>query len=176
MILTVAQAREHVTTALSDDAVLSMLTAAEADITAAAGVMGAQTEYVRGGFESLVLDHLMGTATSVTELSDTDSALVLATDDYRIDGYILHRLTTGTNPRAYWLGLVKVIHTPPEAEAERVRAQVALLRLELAIASGVSSESIGDYAVSYASGASLAKQYADQRAAILEPLKPAMVR
>ena len=175
MLLTIDEARAYVATSLTDAALLQLLIATESDITAAAGVMGAQTEYQRGGYESLVLDRPVGTITSVTERSDTASALVIATNDYRIDGYILHRLSTGTNPRTYWLGLVKIIHTPPEAEAERIRAQIALLRLELAVASGVTSERIGDYAVGYGS-AQGAMDYGGQKAAILASLSPPMVR
>ena len=172
MLATVDEMRAYVSTSLTDDALLSLLIATEADITAAAGAMAAQTEYVSGGFESLVLSHPAGTMTSVTELSDTPGSLLLAANDYRVDGFILHRLITGTNPRPFWLGLVKVVHTPPEAEAERVRAQVALVRLELAVASGITSERIGDYAVGYGGS----NDYQSQRAAILSSLQPPMVR
>ena len=172
MLMTVDECRAYVSSSLTDDALLLLLIATEADITAAAGAMAAQTVYIRGGYESLVLDHPAGTMTSVTERSDTPGPLLLAADDYRVDGYILHRLTTGTNPRPFWLGLVKVVHTPPEAEAERVRAQVALVRLELAVASGVVSESIGDWSASYGG----ASTYEGQKAAILASLKPPMIR
>ena len=70
MLLTVTQLRQHVTSGLGDDALQRLLEVAENDITAAAGDEGAQTEYQRGGFEALVLDHPMGTATSVTERAE----------------------------------------------------------------------------------------------------------
>lgn len=174
MLLTVDELRVHIASSLSDDALRDLLDAAEADITAAAEALAsAITERHSGGYATLVLDHPTGTIASVTESSDTTTPVILATDDYRVDGYILTRLTTGTHPASWWTGLVTVVHTPPDDEARRRRAQVALVRLDLSMAAGVTSERIGDYSVGYASGTS---SYAQQRAAILADLAPAMAR
>lgn len=151
-LLSVSELREAVDTSLSDDRVQELLDAAEADIDKAAGDATSQTEYASGGAPALVLSRPAGTITSVTEWADTASETVIAADDYRKDGYILHRLITGTNPRYTWGGtLVKVVHAPPDTDAERKRAQVALVRLEMAYSSGITSERIGDYSVGYAS-------------------------
>ena len=173
MILTVDQARVSISTGLTDDALLSMLMAAEADIVAVAGAAGALTEY-HYGTTKLVLDHAADTFTSVTEQADAASPRVLATDDYRVEGYVLHRLTTGTNPRTSWDGLVKTIYTAGTLAAERERAQIALVRLDLESASGISAERIGDYSVSYGAN-TRGPTYQEQRAAVLASLKPPMV-
>lgn len=142
MILTVTQLRQHVASGLADDALMRLLEAAENDITAKYGAAGAVTEYHDGGFEALVLGRRVGTITSVKETFDTD-ALTLSTNDYRIDGYMLWRLATGDNPGYAWSGQVQVVHTPPDTEVDRVRLQVALVKLDLAY-SGYVAESTQD--------------------------------
>lgn len=143
MILTVTELRQHVASGLPDDALMRLLEAAENDITAKFGAAGAVTEYLDGGFETLVLGRRVGTITSVKEWFDTAAPTTLSTDDYRIDGYMLHRLDTGTNPRSTWAGQVQVIHTPPDTEVDRVRLQVQLVKLDLAY-SGYTAEATQD--------------------------------
>jgi len=143
VILTVTQLRQHVTSGLSDDALQRLAEAAEKDITAKFGAAGEVTEYLDGGYQQLVLRRRVGTITSVTESSDTDDPLVLADDDYRVEGYLLRRLDTGTNPGTTWQGEVKVVHTPPDTEVDRVRLQVALVKLDLAY-SGYAAEATQD--------------------------------
>ena len=173
MLLTVEECRSHVTTSLSDDALLGVLLATEADVDNAAGVV-AQTEYLAGGYADLVLAYPAGTISTVVEHWDS-SPLTLAASDYLVDGYILRRLTTGTNPRTWWYGPVKVTHSQPERLEERKRAQVALVRLELTSATGISAERMGDYSVSY--GVNMrGPTYPEQRQAILASLQPVMVR
>lgn len=175
-LLTVSQIREAVDTSLSDDRVQDILDATEQDIIGAAGATDEQTEYVPGGyFSHLVLSRPVGVIDSVTEQADTAAALELAADDYRVDGYILKRLTTGTNPRSWWNGLVKVVHDPADRLAERKRAQIALFRLELAYSSGVTSERIGDYSVQFA-GSPGGTSYEDAKAQILSSLAPVLAR
>jgi len=172
MLLTVDEFREFVTSGLSDDALLALLTAAEADITSVAGPVESQTEWVQGGYPRLVLDRPVGTITSVSELADEAMPIELSDDDYRIDGYILHRLTTGTNPRSTWRGLVRVEHVPEGRLDERIRAQIALVQLDPSVAQDVTSERIGEYAVTYGKAASAS----DRRQSILDSLRPLMVR
>ncbi len=171
-LLTVTELREAITTSLTDDRVEELLDATEEDIIAAAGTTTVQTEHADGGHAALVLVRpINGSITSVTEKADTTGELVLSADDYRIDGYILHRLNTGTNPRWTWNGLVKVLHVPAARDAERKRAQVALVSLDLAAASGKTSERIGDYSVGYVGSTT----YLEQRALILAGLAPLKV-
>jgi hypothetical protein len=173
MLLTIDELRAYVTSALSDDALQALLDAAERDIGSFDQVV---TERHEGGLPALVLSRLPGTFASVKEDADEAVPLTLGTTDYRVDGYILYRLDTGSNPSTYWIGEVEVKYTPTsDDEPERKRAQLALVRLDLAIASGVTSESIGDYSVSYGSN-SRGSVYAEQRAAILGPFRPVMAR
>lgn len=173
-LLSVADIRGAIDTSLSDARLQDLLDATEQDILAAAGAVAEQTEYAYGGYSALVLTRPIGTVTSVTEESKTLSELELAADDYWVDGYILRRLDTGTNPRRTWNGLVEVVHAPASDTAERKRAQVALVRLDLAAAAGVASERIGDYAIGYAN-TSGGTNYQQQRQLILDSLKPVMV-
>jgi len=143
MILTVTQLRQHVTSGLNDDALQRLLEDAERDITARFGAAGEVTEYLDGGWRELVLRRRAGTITTVTEASEGDDALILEDDDYRVHGYLLRRLDTGTNPRSTWQGEVKVVHTPPDTEVDRVRLQVALVKLDLAY-SGFVAEATQD--------------------------------
>jgi hypothetical protein len=168
MLLTVDELRTFVTTSLSDDALLTLLDAAEADL----GSLDAVTERHDGGYEALVLDRRVGTVTSVREMVETASPTTLDATDYRADGYILHRLSTGTHPSTAWLGEVEVVHTPTDDEAERKRAQAELVRIDLSVAGGVVSERIGDYSVGYATKADAASA----RAAIVARFQGAMVR
>lgn len=139
MILTVNELRQHIASGLGDDALQRLLEAAEIDITAKFGAVGSLTEYSNGGYELLVLGRRPGSVSSVVELADTTSSLTLAADDYRVEGFLLRRLDTGTNPRDCWHGRVKVVHTPADTEVDRVRVQLALVKLDLAL-SGYSSE------------------------------------
>jgi hypothetical protein len=173
MILTVTELRGHVTSGLADGDLQRLLDAAEDDITRVAGPLDSATEYRPGGHDSIVLDQRPSAVASVKEMFDTPAVLTLASNDYRVEGYILWRLWTGTNPRYWWWGRVQVIHTPVQNLAERQRAQIALVKLDLSVAGGVTSERIGDYSVGYGSvGAS----YQAQRANVLAGLQPAMVR
>jgi hypothetical protein len=79
----------------------------------------------------------------VQEYADTDSPDTLAADDYRADAYCLFRLDTGTNPGTYWKGQVKVVHTPPTDVRDRIRLQIALVKLDLSY-SAYTSEATQD--------------------------------
>lgn len=174
-LLTTAEIRTYISTSLADAALQVLLDATEQDIIAAAGTTTDQTEYADGGYAKLVLTRPIGEVDSVTEYADTASESVLAADDYRIDGHILHRLTTGTNPAYYWHGPVKVVHDPSDRLAERKRAQVALVQLELAYASGITSERIGDYSVGYGNAAG-GTDYQEAKELVLRSLRPVLVR
>ena len=173
MINTLGEVRAAIATSLTDDSLRDLMEAAEADILAVAGPIDFVSEYIGGGHRALVLAHEPESISSITE--DVDgTATVLAADDFRVEGYILHRLTTGTNPSSWWRGLVLVAMARSDDWPLRKRAQVALIRLDLQTASGVSAERMGDYSVSY--GSQRGPTYSDQRVAILSSLTPVMVR
>ncbi len=174
MLLTVTELRGHISSGLGDAELQRLLDAAEDDITRVAGPLDAATEYHPGGYGSIVLDQRPSTVTSVKEMFDLPSVMTLSANDYRVEGYILRRLWTGTNPRYYWWpGVVQTIFVPVQNVAERQRAQIALVKLDLAVAGGITSERIGDWSVGYGSvGAS----YQAQRANVLAGLQPATIR
>jgi hypothetical protein len=154
MILTVDELRQHVdfpTGSDADDALQRLLDASEADIVRAVGAPGAVTEYVDGGWTTLITSRPIASLTSVT-LDFDGTPLAVETDDYRFTtgGQVLHRLATGTNPGYYWSGKVEVIYTPADDEAIRAAVQVDLIRLALSVSPGLTGRTIGDWSETYA--------------------------
>ena len=167
-LLTVAQFREFVTTTLSDAALAILLAAAEDEIENAAGPTGVLKERMnvnRG--ELLMLSREADSITSVVE-DARNAALTLAADDYELSdsGQMLYRLATGTNPRRYWATRVDVTYTPADDTARRQRVQRDLVMLDLMGVGGVTSERIGDWTETFATGTNAA----ETRAAILAGL------
>lgn len=162
MMLTIAALREFVTSALPDDPLQVLLNAAEAEIIGVAGATGEITEHIHGyGLHRIVVAREIGTVTSVTE-----DRIVLADDDYRVSGYVLTRIGTGTLPSWIWGSYLTVVYTPADDTAERQRVQMELVKLELNQDPGMSAETIGTYTGTYAAPSI----YAETRAAILASL------
>jgi hypothetical protein len=168
VILTVTQLREHIPgLPFNDDTIERYLEAAEEDIRAYAGPSLGVTERQLGGFPKLVLDRLPSTVASVKERADTATPLTLATNDYRVDGYILHRLSTGTNPRYFWdYGEVEVVHAVDDMPA-RMRVQVQIVKLDLEHAGWQSDSPSGPDTFSLS--------YQTERNQLLRTLLPALV-
>ncbi len=162
-LLTVPQLREHVETPLPDAAVQRLLDDAEAAITAQVGPVGTVSETIEGGYSTLILSRPVGAITSITANGTT-----LAANDYRAGSYVLTRLGTGTNPASYWAGSVVVTYTPVADTATRQRVQVELVRLALTYNPGLTSETIGDWSQSFATGSGY--NYQIEREAILATL------
>ena len=105
----------------------------------------AVTERPLGGVPFVLLSRSVGSVTSAKEL-ETDGAIntTLAVDDYRVvDAYLLERLQTGTNPRAYlvrdrWRWSIPRSMTPRRGQ----RDLVDLVKLALAY-EGVESHRFG---------------------------------
>lgn len=160
MILTVADLRTFVTSALPDAALQTLLDAAEAAIVGVAGATGEVTEYVAGGYSRIVVGRQIGTLTSITE----DDVLLAATD-YRGSGYVLTRLDDAGNPRP-WGTAVTVVYTPADDTAERQRVQLELVKLDLNYRPGLIAQSVEGFAEQYAA------TYEQSRADILDTLSP----
>ena len=90
-LLTVAELREHVQTALDDEAVWRLLDAAEAEIIEYAGSVETQTEFVRGGGGTITTRRPIDTITSIVERTDSYVPVTLAADDYRVRNSYVHR-------------------------------------------------------------------------------------
>ncbi len=168
-MITVSDLREHVTTSLIDSALQRLLDAAGYLITDRVGATGARTEIVGGGTRYVTLARPVDTVTSVTETLLNDSR-TLATNDYRIRGYLLERLITGTNGRFRWWGDVTVVYTPIDDTALRDMVTIDLCKLALDYHPGLTAETIGSYSVQY--GSNSVWNNAKEREAILSVLDP----
>lgn len=168
--LTAAELREHITTALSDDALQLLADAAWEAIAQAAGAEGALTEVYDGSGTYLFLTRPVSAFTSITETVGS-TATILAADDYRLspDGMSVRRLATGTSPQSYWQGDVSVVYVPADDEAQRQVVQIALVRLYVNHHPGIADERIGDWTESFQSNS--VWNYAQERDNILATLR-----
>lgn len=168
-ILTIAQLREHIETSLGDDALQRLLNAAEEAIVARAGAPGARAILTGGGYRFISLPRPASAISSITE-TRYDTTTTLAVDDYDLlpDGYLIERLTTGTNPRSTWYGTVEVTFTPVADTATREMVQVDLCKLDIAANPHMRSLTIGSWTEQYANDAQWNE--ADEREAILARL------
>jgi hypothetical protein len=169
MLLTPDQFREHVTTALEDDAIGRLLNAAEAAITEVAGPYGAAvTELVEGRYTRVLLSRPALEIVSVRESSrDVDADYsTTATTDYALDGGSIVRRRTGA-----WNRLVEVTYKPANDAALRMSVQVQLVELALNWQPGLSQNTAGNWTEQFPN----ADEYEAQRQAILAQLRPSVV-
>lgn len=169
MILTPDELREHLTTALVDAALQRLLDAAEYLIVDRIGPPGARTEIVGGGTRYLTVSRPIESVVSVTETLLSDSRL-LAASDYRIRGYLLERLITGTNGRFRWWGDATVVYSPVDDSALRAEVQIDLCKLAVTSNPGLTSETVGAWTEQYASNS--VWNATKEREAILSILDP----
>lgn len=163
-ILSADEAREHIETSLEDDALERLLAAAEAAIVERAGpnptddteTATAEERHSPRG-DLLMLSRVPGVIVSVTE-----GTTELDPEDYaqRPGSGILRRVG-----RSWW-GPVTVAYIPEGDLAERIRVQLALVRLDLSATPGVTSERIGPWQQQTADGST----YAVEREALLASL------
>jgi hypothetical protein len=99
-----------------------------------------------------------------------------------VGGYVIRRLTGGTNSRSTWLGTVEVVSVPAIGGATREVVQIELVKLALGQNSAltpnpvVASITVGPWSESYESRADVTYQEAwDAILATLVPDAPAMV-
>lgn len=185
-LLTVAELREHVTSAHPDAALQRLLDASEAAIVERVGAAGPITEHVLSwssgagyapwgltmGLRRITVSRPIGTIASVTEYLSVeavgDPGVVLDATDYRADGYVLTRLQDGTHSRWYWGQSVAVVYTPADETADRERVQIALVRLDLNAEPGLAQQITEGFAERF-SGAGLLN-YSEERADLLASL------
>lgn len=149
-ILTVDEYREHVTTALEDDALQRLLDAAEADIVRYAGDGGEVTEYVDGQGRFITTHRPIGSVTSVAEVYGSTTLDLSANDYLQRSACVLERLTTGDHARHCWRGRVATTYLPADDEATRVGVQLDLVTLAIAYQPGVARETVGSWTQQYA--------------------------
>lgn len=168
-LLSLVEARTHITTALVDAALQRLLDAAEDTITDAVGPVGNVTETFTAGPGDLIM--LSRRASAVVSVNERDT--VLNANDYELynAGRILHRIDDGTNPDTRWRGRVIVVYTPVSDVARRKVAQLALVNLDITFNPGAASERIGDWTETYKNDV----WYIEQKDAILASLTGGVV-
>lgn len=165
MILTPDQLREHVTTALEDDALWRLLDAAEAAIIEVAGPYGATiTELVEGRYGRLILSRPAASIVAVREASrdvddeyeDTDAG------DYTLVGTSVLRHRIGI-----WKPLVEVEYVPANDAALRMSVQIQLVELALNWQPGLTQNTAGNWSETFSNSV----EYEAQRQAILAQMR-----
>ena len=166
-ILTVDEVREHVETALVDDALQRLINSSDAEIIRKLGALAAQSEVLHGGDYIIHLARAASAITSAVEHIGTQDTSLLA-DDYNLlaDGFRVERLVDGTNPSSAWRGRVTIVYVPADSTAERKLLLVNLVKLELNY-TGHLAVSAGDVRIQ-----SLAT-YADEKASLFRSLSTA---
>jgi hypothetical protein len=165
MILTPDQLREHVTTALEDDALKRLLDAAEATIIEVAGPPGAEiVELVEGGYGRLVLSRPAAEIVSVRDGGGTTWTDRAVDDDYTFVPTSILRRTIGYR----WLPWVEVTYIPANDAALRMHVQIRLVELALNQPAGIGQNSAGGFAEQYP--ANSVYNYEIQRQEILSVL------
>jgi len=173
-LLTPAQFREHQATELGDVALQRLIDAAELAITRRYGSLAAFTELRRGGGSLLFLSRASASITTIVErvgdpLGQAD--VTLAPADYTVlpGGLTLRREYTGPHPRAGWQWDVVVTYTPLDDSADRIRATIALVKLDINNNPGLTAESVGDWSQTYADNSAM--NYGRERETILSSLE-----
>lgn len=167
VLLTVEQFREHVTTGLSDAALQRLLDDARDAIIAWAGDGTSVTEILGTAGPKLILSRPAQSVVSITERRGTTDT-TLATDDWQLypGGYVLERMTGGTNSSSYWRGRVTVTYVPVDDVATRKMVQLDLVKLAIASEPALASRTIGAFSESFRADADPEAQ----RSAILSRL------
>lgn len=146
MILTPDQFREHVTTAVEDDALKRLLDAAEATILEVAGPPGAEVvELVEGGYGRIVLSRPAAEIVSVRDGGGTTWTDRTVTDDYTFVPTSIIRRTFAYR----WLPWVEVTYVPANDAALRMQAQIKLVELDLNNPAGIQQNSVGPFSEQY---------------------------
>jgi len=144
--MTLIELRTFVETDLADAALQGILDAAEEDLTKAVGPDGGMIEQrAMEGQVDFWSERPVDKISSVTEMDGDGVVTTLVAADYRLhpSKTRVTRLATGTNPASGWTGLVTLSYVPADL-AERNRAIVQLVELDLAFRPGARQESIGD--------------------------------
>lgn len=170
-LLTTDEFRAFVATGLDDPSLQLLLDAAEAEIDAAAGPVGSTLELVCGGYTRIVLARPASAIGGITE-TRSNTVTTLAADDYLLypGGYVIERLTGGTNSSWHWRGRVAVTYTPLDDADIRKGVQLDLVRLAITFQPGVTMETIGAWTQQMASNSTW--NNSEERASILGRLTP----
>lgn len=180
-VLLLAEAKSHfASVAISDDAFQMMIDDVEQEIVDRFGA------YYPGPLEErivtaddwygpLILRRRPAAIVSIVEEIGSGSPVptrTLEPTDYRIRGFLLDRLSAGSNPARGWSRwATTVVYVPADDTARRKMATVDVLKVELSH-SGYASLRIGDYSESSSVGAT-GDDLPTRRTKILRRLRPA---
>lgn len=154
-LLTPAQFRAHVETALEDEALQRLLDAAEADIDSNCGPLdmddydtpGEVTQWFTSsrGMQTLRTKQKAAAVVSVTEYDpasgDTDVTRLLVEDeDYWLDGGIIR----GRNGYIFG-GRIEVVYVPEDTRSRRTAVLIQLVKLEINVDPGTGFEGAGSW-------------------------------
>ena len=150
-LLTLAEARNHIETDLSDAAVQQLIDDAESEILITIGAVATQIDEIENDEPYPAQVFLTRKATAITQVKELigDTETVLAANDYRLrhGGLSVERLSTGTNPLTVWGEYLTITYTPVDDTVRRKIVTVDLVKLAIAY-TGMKSESIGPYSES----------------------------
>jgi hypothetical protein len=154
---------------LSDESLLILLQASATDIVREIGPTGDVEELLHASGPLLMLSRPAAGIVSVVE-DAYGAALALTASDYELSatGRMLRRLDDGTNPSGYWCRWARVTYAPFDDLAVRQRAQLALVRLDIANTPGLAAQTIGTWSEQYASNS--AWNYQEERKMFLAGL------
>jgi hypothetical protein len=162
-VLTLAEARALITTALGDSDLQAVIDREEAWLARRVGALsGSRSEtFYTGDHDGPLL--LRRPTSSVTV---TDGGVAVDSDDMRLlrDGTVVERVTT-------WQGPIVVVTYTPNDAAEVDRVLVELVRTTLSSSLFV-SERIGDYSYQRGGGSDPVRQTRDARLLLIRDLIP----
>ena len=151
--LSVASLKNHVPVIpqnVTDDALQALLNAAETEINARRGALGDPiVERHFAGLRTFWLARPAASAGDIASIVEDEAGALttLASDDWYLHPnlMLLVRLKNGTHPSSRWASEVVTTFTPLDDTSERIRVQVALVKLDLAFTgwASVSTQSEG---------------------------------
>lgn len=170
-LLRVAQFRAAHKSPVDDDTIQLYIDAATQAIVARFGRIAPITERHRGGSLHLWLSRQAASIESIIEGWGDPIGLgnvLLDTTDWLLlpDGISVRRQIMGTHKADVWGTWIDIAYTPLDTTADRQRAVIALVKLDLAHNPGKTREAIGDWLATYADTSAL--NYGLEREMILE--------
>lgn len=163
--------REHVGSGPSDDVLERLLNAALESIVARYGPAEEETSEQRVD-PSGSLVYLSRRAQSITSVYENTELVAEENYELTAGGKAIRRLNDDGDPTD-WLATVDVVYAPYTDNADRDRVTVALVKLDLNAAPGMSSATVGSWSEQYANNS--VWNYRKEREGILASLRPATV-
>lgn len=178
-LLTIEDLREHIDTALGNNALQRLMDANEAAIVNRAGPLGVPVTQVvnQNGYESIIfLTRALQVLDSppspvIIEGFGFTDARTLESDDYRMIGKTVRRIDFGANPGFYFLTPIQITGIPEDDTDERIRVLIELCQLDINFKPGLASFTTGKHSETYSrQGNTGGNTYLADREALLDSL------